>query len=218
MTLSALKADTHRQYGSFSWMNLLKGTFVRRTFRVVVTMRLCQAASASRGPARVLLFPLKLLHRVATHSAAVDLPWQTRVGAGLAITHGWGLVVNPGATIGRNVTLFHGVTIGRRDRIAGDDTRITEYPVVEDEVWIGPHAIVVGGVTIGRGSRIAGGAFVIEDVPPYSVVAGNPSSIVKANCVPDVMNPAPRTEMDFNRAASESFAKRDARDMRSSMW
>jgi serine O-acetyltransferase len=216
MTLSALKADTHRQYGSFSWMNLLKGAFARRTFRLVVTMRLCQAASISRGPVRAFLLPLKLLHRIATHSAAVDFPWQTRVGAGLAITHGWGLVVNPGATIGNNVTLFHGVTIGRRDRIAKDDTRITEYPVVEDEVWIGPHAIIVGGVTIGRGSRIGGGAFVTEDVPPYSVVAGNPSSIVKTNCVPDVMNPAPLADMDVTRALSKFSAKRRAGDMQSS--
>ncbi|WP_074773002.1 hypothetical protein [Nitrosospira multiformis] len=63
--------------------------------------------------------------------------------------------------------------------------------MIEDEVWIGPHAIIVGGVTIGRGSRIAGGAFVTENVPPYSIVSGNPSTIVKANCTPDVMNPAP---------------------------
>lgn len=191
VNLSALKADTHRQYGAFSWAHLLKGVLTRRTFRVVVTMRLCQAAATSRGPARALQFPLKLLHRIATHLAVVDFPWSTSVGAGLAITHGWGLVVSPGARIGRNVTLFHGVTIGRRDRIAADGTRVTEDPVLEDEVWVGPNAIIVGGVTVGRGSRIGGGAFVSSDVPPYSVVAGNPSSIVRSNCVPDVMNPAP---------------------------
>jgi serine O-acetyltransferase len=189
--LSALKADTHRQYGTFSWMNLVKGALTYRTFRVVVTMRLCQAVSGSRGPVRVLLLPMKLLHRIAGQLAAVDFPWQTRVGAGLAITHGWGLVVNSGATIGGNVTLFHGVTLGRRDRIGADGTRITEYPVLEDEVWVGPHAIVVGGVTVGRGSRIGGGAFVAESIPPYSIVSGNPASIVKRDCVPDVMNPAP---------------------------
>ena len=99
--------------------------------------------------------------------------------------------MSQGAVIGKNVTLFHGVTLGRRDRIASDGTRLTEYPVIEDEVWIGPHAIIVGGVTIGRGSRIAGGAFVTDSIPSYSVVAGNPASIVKANCTPDVMNPAP---------------------------
>lgn len=191
MTVAALKADTHRQYGGFSWWRLARGALTNRTFRVVVTMRLCQIASASRGPARALLLPLKVLHRMATQLAAMDVPWQTSVGAGLAITHGWGLVVNPGAKVGCNVTLFHGVTIGRRDRIAADRTRTTEYPVLEDEVWVGPHAIIVGGVTVGRGSRISGGAFVTESVPPYSMVSGNPATIVRTGCIPDVMNPAP---------------------------
>ncbi len=191
MKWDQLKADTHRQYGVFSWGRVIKGAITRRTFRVVVTMRLCQAAATSRGPLRLMLFPLKVLHRTATHLAAMDLSWQTKIGGGVALTHGWGLVVNQGAVIGRNVTLFHGVTLGRRDRIAPDGSRLTEYPVVEDEVWIGPHAVIVGGVIIGRGSRIAGGAFVTDTIPSYSVVAGNPASIVKTNCTPDVMNPAP---------------------------
>lgn len=191
MTLNELKSDTHRQYGQFSWGHLVKGAITNRTFRVVVTMRLCQTAAAEPGLLRLALIPLKIMHRLSTHLAAVDFSWRTKVGAGIAITHGWGLVVNPGAKIGNNVTLFHGVTLGRRDRISPDGNRQTEHPVIEDEVWIGPHAIIVGGVTIGRGSRIAGGAFVTESVPPYSIVSGNPSTIVKANCTPDVMNPAP---------------------------
>ncbi|MBM3115484.1 serine acetyltransferase [Jeongeupia naejangsanensis] len=191
MKWDQLRADTHRQYGEFSWGHVIKGAISRRTYRVVVTLRLCQAAASSRGPLRLMLLPLKVLHRAATQLAATDLSWQTMIGGGIALTHGWGLVVNQGAVIGRNVTLFHGVTLGRRDRIASDGSRLTEYPVIEDEVWIGPHAIIVGGVTIGRGSRIAGGAFVTESVPPYSVVVGNPASVVKANCIPDVSNPAP---------------------------
>jgi serine O-acetyltransferase len=121
----------------------------------------------------------------------MDFSWNTKIGGGVAITHGWGIVINQHAVIGRNVTIFHGVTLGRRDRIASDGTRLTEYPVIEDEVWVGPHAIIIGGVTIGRGSRIAGGAFVTQSVPAYSIVAGNPSSIINSDCTPDVMNLAP---------------------------
>ena len=188
---SALKGDTFRQYGRFSWGLALQGALTRRNFRVVVTMRLCQAAAQSRGLGALAKPLCQLLHKIATHTAAVDFAWQTEVGTGLALTHAWGLVVNAGAKIGNNVTLFHGVTLGRRDRIAANGERQTDYPIIEDEVWIGPHAIIVGGVTIGRGSRIAGGAFVTESVPAYSVVSGNPATIVKSHCVPDVMNPAP---------------------------
>jgi serine O-acetyltransferase len=133
----------------------------------------------------------KILHCIATNIAAMDLPWQTEIGGGLALDHGWGLVLNPGARIGKNVTLFHGVTIGSRDRISREGMRLTEYPIIKDEVWIGPHAIIVGGVTIGQGSRIAGGAFVTESIPPYSVVSGNPAAVVKNSCYPDVWNRAP---------------------------
>lgn len=191
MGLEALKADTHRQFGEFTWKHLLIGFMTRRPFRVVVTMRLCQIAAASSNPVRLLLVPLRLLHRLSCGAAGVDLPWMTNLGAGIALAHGWGLVVSERATIGRNVTLFHGVTLGRRDRISADGIRLTEAPTIEDEVWIGPHAIIVGGVTVGRGSRIGGGAFVTEDVPPRSVVTGNPATVVKSGCVSDVMNPAP---------------------------
>ncbi len=190
-TWSALKADTYRQYGRFTLRSLVKGVVTRRTFRVVVTMRLCQGVATSHGLLRMMLSIFKLLHRIATHRAAIDLSWRTEIGGGLALIHGWGLVVSHGTKIGKNVTLFHGVTLGRRDRISREGERLIEYPVLEDEVWIGPHAIIVGGVTIGRGSRIAGGAFVTDSVPPHSVVLGNPSAIVKSGCTPDVINPAP---------------------------
>ncbi len=188
----ALKADTHRQYRRFTPGALARGALANRNFRVLVTLRLCQGVAASGRLLRLTLPIAQLLHRFATHSAAMDLPWQTEVGAGMALTHGWGLVISAGARIGRNVTLFHGVTLGARDRISHDRETLTEFPIIEDEVWIGPHAIIVGGVTIGRGSRIAGGAFVTESIPPYSVVSGNPSVIVKRNCTPDVSNPAPQ--------------------------
>jgi serine O-acetyltransferase len=187
----ALKADTWRQYGRFGWRTVVGGALTRRTFRPVVTMRLCQAAASSAGPLRLALPVFRVLHRLATHAAAMDLAWRSQIGPGLALTHGWGLVVSPGARIGGNVTLFHGVTIGLRLRIAKDGRRLEEYPVLEDEVWVGPHAIIVGGVRIGRGSRIGAGAFVTENVPPFSVVAGNPAAIVREGCAADVFNPAP---------------------------
>jgi serine O-acetyltransferase len=99
-------------------------------------------------------------------------------------------VVSPGTRIGKNVTLFHGVTIGQRDHIGRDGSRETSYPVLEDQVWVGPHAIIVGGVTIGHGSRVAGGAFVTESVAPRTIVGGNPAMVLKTDAVPDIINPA----------------------------
>lgn len=51
--------------------------------------------------------------------------------------------------------------------------------VVEDEVWIGANAVITAGVTIGKHAVVAAGSVVTRNVPPYSVVAGNPAKIVK---------------------------------------
>jgi len=186
--MNGLKADTFRLYGSFSWHLVFKGIVSNPAFLVVCSMRLCQSLQRQRPLGRMLLLnPAKVVHRLTCQLAGIELPWRTAIEPGLSLTHGRGIVVNVNARVGRNVTLFHGVTLGQRDSIARDGSRTTKYPMIEDDVWIGPHAIVVG-VTIGKGSRIAGGAYVFEDVPPYSVVVGNPGKIVKTGCIPDVNN------------------------------
>ena len=186
--MHALKADTFRIFGHFNWLLAFKGMILNQAFRVVGSVRLCQSAQHQSPVLRQLLLPpARILHRLACLLAGIELPWRTAIAPGLALTHGRGIVVNANARIGQNVTLFHGVTLGQRDFIARDGSRTTSYPVIEDDVWIGPHAIVVGA-TIGKGSRIAGGAYVFENIPPYCVVLGNPAKIVKTDCMPDVEN------------------------------
>ncbi|WP_260864210.1 serine acetyltransferase [Citrobacter sp. Marseille-Q6884] len=199
MAFDKIKADTYRKFGVFSWGKLFTGALTSRTFRIIVLMRLSQYCAASRTPLRFMQYPFKILHRCAAHMGSMDFPSSTQVGAGLAITHGWGIVVSQGAKIGQNVTLLHGVTIGQRDEVSDGGSRRAHYPVIEDEVWIGPNAVIVGGVVIGQGSKIAAGAFVTASIPPYSVVVGNPGVIVKTGCIPDVMNKAPflqKTEIE----------------------
>ncbi len=55
----------------------------------------------------------------------------------------------------------------------------TKPIVVEDQVWIGANAVVTAGVTIGKHSIIAAGCVVVKDVPPYSIIGGNPGRILK---------------------------------------
>jgi acetyltransferase-like isoleucine patch superfamily enzyme len=51
--------------------------------------------------------------------------------------------------------------------------------VVHDDVWIGESAVILAPVIIGRGSIVAAGAVVTRDVPPYTIVAGNPARVIK---------------------------------------
>ncbi len=55
----------------------------------------------------------------------------------------------------------------------------TKPIVVEDQVWIGANAVVTAGVTIGKHSIVAAGCVVVKDVPPFSIVGGNPGKILK---------------------------------------
>lgn len=185
-----VRCDLTRHFGRHSALLLLRAVVLERTFRVVLTLRICQALAARKAAGKLLLPVAVVLHRVASASAGVDLPWRTRIGAGFRLFHGWSAVLNPGAVVGTNVSFFHGVTIGQGDRIAVDGTRTTGYPVIEDDVWIGPHAVVVGGLTVGRGARIAAGAVVTKDVPPATMVAGNPAEVVRTDVPPDVENRA----------------------------
>lgn len=57
--------------------------------------------------------------------------------------------------------------------------------VIEDDVWVCENATILKGVTIGRGSIVACGAVVTKNVPPYTVVAGNPARVVKEICDED---------------------------------
>jgi len=191
MNLSPLKADTIRKKGTYKFRYVLWGYLTDRTYRPMVTFRLCQATGKWNTIGKPVHWFFRVIHRWACNKAGIDLPWRTKIAGGFSLTHGWGVVINPNSTIGKNVTFFNGVTLGQRDRIAKDGTRSTEYPVIEDEVWVGPHAMIVGGVVIGKGSRIAGGAFITENIPPYSTVMGNPASIVKTGSHPDVKFPAP---------------------------
>ncbi|SOD93144.1 acyltransferase [Spirosoma fluviale] len=55
----------------------------------------------------------------------------------------------------------------------------TQLIIVEDECWIGANSVITAGVKIGKHSVVAGGSVVTKDVPPYSIVAGNPARVIK---------------------------------------
>lgn len=193
--MAALQLDVYRFRGKSGLLQIVLGLLTLRTFRPIVTLRLIGWIRQSDLPlplplAWVIVFPLKILHRTFCAVAGIDFPSATNIGPGFCITHGWGLVVSSGARIGANCTVFHGVTIGRRDKILDNGDRVTGFPTLEDECWIGPGACVLGDIRIGRGSIIGAGAIVVKDVPAHSIVVGNPARVVQSDARPDVFNRA----------------------------
>ena len=91
------------------------------------------------------------------------------IGEDFFIDHGMGVVIGETAEVGRNVTLYHGVTLGGVSLNKGK-----RHPTLEDNVVVGAGAKILGAITIGACSRIGANAVVVKDVPPNSVVVGVP--------------------------------------------
>lgn len=103
-----------------------------------------------------------------------DIPASTQIGEGFEIFHSaHASVVSPGTIIGKNVSLRQNTTIGAK----GFDSA-EKSPIIEDEVTIGPNVCIIGNITIGKGATIGAGAVVVKDVPPNTVVVGNPAKIL----------------------------------------
>jgi serine O-acetyltransferase len=136
-----------------------------------------------------------LAHRVshALHSAGVPFVPRTlatftraatgieihpaaRIGKGLFIDHGSGVVIGETAQIGDNVTLYQGVTLGGTGFATGK-----RHPTVEDNVTIGSGAKLLGPIVIGHGAKIGANSVVIHDVPPNTTVVGNPGHPVRVD-------------------------------------
>ncbi len=98
---------------------------------------------------------------------------ETQIGEGFYLGHWGSLVINPDTIIGKNCNIAQGVTIGRQNRGKNEGS-----PVIGDEVWIGANAVIVGAVTIGSNVLIVPNSYVNFDVPPNSVVLGNPAKII----------------------------------------
>ena len=109
---------------------------------------------------------------------AVAIGERTRIGLSNTI-------IGP-VTIGNDVRLAQNVVLSGLNHNYSDNDRpiheqgVTTAPItIEDETWIGANAVIVAGRTVGKHSIVAAGSVVTRDVPPYSVVAGNPARIIK---------------------------------------
>ncbi len=104
----------------------------------------------------------------------IEIHPAARIGDGLFIDHGAGVVIGETAEIGNDVTLYQGVTLGGTGFATGK-----RHPTVQDNVTIGSGAKLLGPITIGHGAKIGANSVVITDVPPNSTVVGNPGHPVR---------------------------------------
>ncbi|XP_076882064.1 serine acetyltransferase 2-like [Bidens hawaiensis] len=103
----------------------------------------------------------------------VDIHPAAKIGEGILLDHGTGLVIGETAVIGDRVSLMQGVTLGGSGKETGD-----RHPKVGEGALIGASVTVLGNIKIGEGAMIASGSLVLKDVPQHSMAAGIPAKVI----------------------------------------
>lgn len=106
----------------------------------------------------------------------VEIHPAAKIGKGLLIDHGSGVVIGETAEIGDDVTIYQGVTLGGTGFATGK-----RHPTLGDEVTVGSGARLLGPIEVGRGAKIGANSVVITDVPADATVVGNPGHVVRVD-------------------------------------
>ncbi|OPY57925.1 MAG: Serine acetyltransferase [Pelotomaculum sp. PtaU1.Bin035] len=118
----------------------------------------------------------RLISQFSRFLTAIEIHPGAKIGKGLFIDHGNGVVIGETAEIGDYVTIYQGVTLGGTGK-----EKEKRHPTIGDNVVISTGAKVLGSFTVGNNSRIGAGSVVLKAVPPDSTVVGVPGKIVARN-------------------------------------
>ncbi|MGK5090370.1 serine O-acetyltransferase [Bdellovibrionota bacterium FG-2] len=145
--------------------------FLYPGFHAVCAYRLAHSLWLKNVP-----FLPRLISTACRFFTGIEIHPGAKIGQGLFIDHGNGIVIGETACIGNDVIFFHGVTLGSRET---KESREKRHPTIGDRVLIGAGATILGNITIGDDVRIGAGAVVLTDIPPSCTAVGIPAQIVR---------------------------------------
>lgn len=119
-------------------------------------------------------FVARLISQIARGLTGIEIHPGAKIGKGLFIDHGMGVVIGETCEIGDNVTIYHGVTLGGTGKDHGK-----RHPTIGNNVMISTGAKVLGPFKVGDNSRIAANAVVLQEIPEDSTVVGIPGKVVR---------------------------------------
>ena len=123
----------------------------------------------------------RIISQTTRFFTGIEIHPGAKIGKNLFIDHGMGVVIGETSEIGKNVTIYHAVTLGGISPSINSNEQRNEkrHPTIGDDVVIGSGAQIIGPVKIGNTSRIAANAVVVNDVPENSTMVGIPAKAVK---------------------------------------
>ncbi|MDF2565097.1 MAG: serine O-acetyltransferase [Massilibacillus sp.] len=119
-----------------------------------------------------ILFP-RMISNFARFLTGIEIHPGATIGEGLFIDHGSGIVIGETAEIGKNVTLYQGVTLGGTGKEKGK-----RHPTIGNNVVVASGAKVLGSFSVGDHAKIGAGSVVLKEVPANATVVGIPGKVV----------------------------------------
>lgn len=125
-----------------------------------------------------MLFLARWISQRNRKKTGIEIHPGAKIGKGLLIDHGMGVVIGETTEIGDNCTIYQGVTLGGTGKDKGK-----RHPTLGNNVLVGAGAKVLGPIKIGDNVKIAANAVVLQEVPPNSTAVGVPARVVKRDGV-----------------------------------
>lgn len=123
-----------------------------------------------------MYFVARAISQIARLLTGIEIHPGAKIGKGLLIDHGSGVVIGETAEIGDNCLLYQGCTLGGTGKDHGK-----RHPTLGNNVMVGCGAKILGPFKVGDNAKIAANAVVLEEVPPNSTAVGAPAKIVRQN-------------------------------------
>jgi serine O-acetyltransferase len=178
-----VKSDLYRYTGRISNMLLIENLLINPGFQYSFWMRTCAFLEQIILFRFTVLFLARIIFRRYTYKYGISIPYSTKIGSGFYIGHFGGIVVNAGSVIGKNCNISQCVTLGQANR-----GKNKGYPVIGDNVYIGPGAKIIGKVNIGNNAAIGANCVVTKDAPDNAVVVGVPGEVISYKGSQDYVN------------------------------
>ena len=177
----------------------------RGIFEIIFCYPGFQALTIHRFSHRLWKYKLPILPRLLSHFTrfltGVEIHPGARIGKGVFIDHGMGVVIGETSEIGDRCLLYQGVTLGGTGKDSGK-----RHPTLEENVVVGAGAKVLGDICIGNNTRIGAGSVVVKNVEANSTVVGIPGRVVHQSGVkinPLAHSALPDTEANVLRNLME---------------
>lgn len=130
------------------------------------------------------LLTARILSQLARFLTGIEIHPGAKIGTGFMIDHGMGVVIGETTIVGKNVTLYHDVTLGGRKMYDDKGQKLEKrHPTIGDNVVIGSGAQILGPIVIGNNVKIGSNAIVIKDIPSDCTVVNTPAYIIKKSQV-----------------------------------